>query len=291
MTRRGSGRSVIPARPRFATACVRRRLPVLWACPPGLRHRRCCLGASAFVCARRSRSNAAAYAGLPSSTHSSVASTCACPDDVFTPVEDASLEDAAGPTRPSDDASPPSCPDASLRSLLAPPGRGSVAVSTRAVSPPPDVRTELNSLVSSDLFTKSCRKVWSMAVPSRTALTALPPPKTRRGVMIVCCIGPTNIGIGKAAKAITQRAVRRFSHLYACHVCVHYPYTPGKKYIWYFIFHDSVCLSVIGCPQRFFNFFALLFSNFRRKKREESHTLRRRPQGEGATRTKWPCTS
>ena len=124
-----------------------------------------------------------------------VASTCACPDDVFTPVEDASLEDAAGPTRPSDDASPPSCPDASLRSLLAPPGRGSVAVSTRAVSSAPDVRTELNSLVSSDLFTKSCRKVWSMAVPSRTALTALPPPKTRRGVMIVCCIGPTNIGI------------------------------------------------------------------------------------------------
>ena len=80
--------------------------------PPGFTSPPVLSGASAFVCARRSRSNAAAYAGLPSSTHSSFASTCVSPDDVFTPVEDASLEDAAGPTRPSDDASPPSCPDA-----------------------------------------------------------------------------------------------------------------------------------------------------------------------------------
>jgi hypothetical protein len=48
-----------------------------------------------------------------------------------------------------------------------------------------------------------------MAVPSRTALTALPPPKTRRGVMIVLLYRPNEhrqIGKGKAAKAITQRA-------------------------------------------------------------------------------------
>ena len=47
---------------------------------------------------------------------------------------------------------------------------------------------------------------------------------------------------GKAAKAITQRAVRRFSHFYACHVCVHYPYTPVKSEFRHFIFHDSVSL-------------------------------------------------